>query len=398
MITHASATLPWRRSFSVHVEMYSRGSNSRGRRWSFPTCWSRMARRRRSGRGKTFAGSAPFAHRGQAHDRAERDEDEGEEPEAEREVRRNRYSRGVGEDPGQVHEELVQHEQNDAKPHEADSAPGAPVAMRDRARRVGGRVGERFRDLGGRRGGDRCGLGLWEVRGSIPSAGVTPPSFVLPDPTQGRAAVRAGVFRLADRRVRATVIAVPPAVSGDVREFAATRRARMEGPRRLDRGSGGNVGLRFRDRDEYGRVNPFHDGFLQGPCFDDLRGDRRRGGGSSCRFLLDGLRFDDLSRSRPGFPLDLASGLGRSRFGTRFRFLDALLHLGLAFERVEITQQSLPELLFRPCRIEILRYAQVYEGGLLGLKDLQTNDWRSRSRLRLPVFRRLLFPDFFCVR
>src|SRR5881409_914755 len=124
MITHASATLPWRRSFSVHVEMYSRGSNSRGRRSSFTICWSRMARRRTSGRGKTFAGSAPVAHRGQAHDRAERDEDEGEEPEAEREVRRNRNSRGVGEDPGQVHEELVQHEQNDAKPTRPIPLPG----------------------------------------------------------------------------------------------------------------------------------------------------------------------------------------------------------------------------------------------------------------------------------
>src|SRR2546426_11295222 len=106
MITHASATFPWRTSFSVHVEMYSRGSNSRGRRSSFTICWSRMARRRTSGRGKTFAGSAPGAHRGQAHDRAERDEDKGEEPEAERGVRRDPKSRGVGEDPGQGHEEL----------------------------------------------------------------------------------------------------------------------------------------------------------------------------------------------------------------------------------------------------------------------------------------------------
>src|SRR3989454_10010067 len=106
MITHASATLPWRRSFSVHVEMYSRGSNSRGRRSSFTICWSRMARGRTSGRGKTFAGSAPVAHPGQAHDRAERDEDEGEEPEAEREGPRHRHFPGVGEDPAQGHQEL----------------------------------------------------------------------------------------------------------------------------------------------------------------------------------------------------------------------------------------------------------------------------------------------------
>src|SRR2546428_4961847 len=180
MITHASATLPWRRSFSVHVEMYSRGSNSRGRRWSFTICWSRMARRRTSGRGKTFAGSAPVAHRGQAHDRAERDEDEGEEPEAEREVRRNRDSRRVGEDPGQVHEELVQHEQNDAKPHEADPAPGASVAMRDRACRIGGRVGDRFRYFGGRRGGGRRGPRPPKGCRSVSAAGNAPPT-VRPD-------------------------------------------------------------------------------------------------------------------------------------------------------------------------------------------------------------------------
>src|SRR6059036_2565172 len=111
MMTQASTIFPWRRSFSVHVEMYSRGSKSRGRRSSFTTCWSRMARRRTSQPGKTFAGSAPVANRGQAHDGAERDEDEGEEPEAEREVRRDHDSRGIGKDPGQVYEELVQHEE-----------------------------------------------------------------------------------------------------------------------------------------------------------------------------------------------------------------------------------------------------------------------------------------------
>src|SRR3989442_6122354 len=106
MITHASATFPWRTSFSVHVEMYSRGSNSRGRRSSFTICWSRMARPRTSGRGKNLAGPAPVAHRGQAHYRARRDEDEGEETEGERQVRRNRNTPGEGEDSGQVHAEL----------------------------------------------------------------------------------------------------------------------------------------------------------------------------------------------------------------------------------------------------------------------------------------------------
>src|SRR2546425_3175428 len=188
MMTHASATFPWRTSFSVHVEMYSRGSNSRGRRSSFTICWSRMARRRTSEPGKTFAGSAPVAHRGQTHDRPEGDEDESEEPEAEREVWRDCDPCGVGEDPGQVYEELVQHEQKDAKPHEADAAPRAPVAMRDCGRRVGGRVGDRLRDFGGRGGRDHRGLGLREVGGSVSSAGIAPPSFVLPDPSHGPAA------------------------------------------------------------------------------------------------------------------------------------------------------------------------------------------------------------------
>src|SRR5436309_11576850 len=51
-MTQASTTLPWRRSFSVHVEMYSRGSNSRGRRSSFTPCWSRMPGAERPGREK----------------------------------------------------------------------------------------------------------------------------------------------------------------------------------------------------------------------------------------------------------------------------------------------------------------------------------------------------------
>src|SRR2546428_11329583 len=87
MITHASTTLPWRRSFSVHVEMYSRGSNSRGRRSSFTTSWSRMARRRTGRCGKTFAGSPAVAGRGQAHDRPDRGEGESKEAKGEREIR-----------------------------------------------------------------------------------------------------------------------------------------------------------------------------------------------------------------------------------------------------------------------------------------------------------------------
>src|SRR2546427_11162308 len=99
MITHASATFPWRTSFSVHVEMYSRGSNSRGRRSSFTICWSRMARPRTSGRGKTFGGPATGAQRGPPHPRAEGNGNGGEEPEGERGGGRQRKSRGVGHEP-----------------------------------------------------------------------------------------------------------------------------------------------------------------------------------------------------------------------------------------------------------------------------------------------------------
>src|SRR2546426_6977476 len=106
--------------------------------------------------------------------------------------------------------------------------------MRDRACRIGGRVGDRFRYFGGRRGGDRRGLGLRKVCRSVSSAGIAPPSFVLADPTQRGAAGRAGEFRLADPGGRAAMIAVPTAGFGDVRELAAASRTRMERPRRLE--------------------------------------------------------------------------------------------------------------------------------------------------------------------
>src|SRR5437016_4674507 len=112
MMTQASTIFPWRRSFSVHVEMYSRGSNSRGRRSSFTTCWSRMARRRTARPGKTFAVSASIAHGRQAQDGAERDEHEGEEPETEREVWSDGDSCAIGEGRRQVDEHLVQDEQD----------------------------------------------------------------------------------------------------------------------------------------------------------------------------------------------------------------------------------------------------------------------------------------------
>src|SRR2546428_1511405 len=112
MITHASTTLPWRRSFSVHVEMYSRGSNSRGRRSSFTTSWSRMARRRTGRCGKTFAGSPAVAGRGQAPDRPDPDEDESKEAKAEREIPCDGKPGLIRQHAGHVHQDLVQGEQH----------------------------------------------------------------------------------------------------------------------------------------------------------------------------------------------------------------------------------------------------------------------------------------------
>src|SRR5207247_8843021 len=82
MITHASTTRPWSRSFSVQVEMYSRGSKSRGRRSSFTSCARRMESRRTRGGGKTFAPSATIPDGGQAEDHPDREEDAREERES----------------------------------------------------------------------------------------------------------------------------------------------------------------------------------------------------------------------------------------------------------------------------------------------------------------------------
>src|SRR5256712_13445198 len=108
MMTHASTIFPWSRSFSVHVEMYSRGSNSRGRRSSFTTCSSRMARRRTARPGKTFAGSASIAHARQAQDGAERDAQEGEQPQGQRKTRRGAHPCAIGNCERESDEHLVQ--------------------------------------------------------------------------------------------------------------------------------------------------------------------------------------------------------------------------------------------------------------------------------------------------
>src|SRR5205823_11337195 len=148
---------------------------------------------------------------------------------------------------------------------EADPAPWASVAMRDRGRRVCGRVGDRFRDLRRLGGPDRDGLGLREICGRVPSAGIAPPSFVLPDPTQRGAAGRACELRLAQRRVCPAMVAVPPSVSSDIRELAAARRTRMERPRRLDGGSDGNSLLSFGPQANHGGLNGSRKGSGKGP-------------------------------------------------------------------------------------------------------------------------------------
>src|SRR3972149_1685798 len=83
MITHASTTFEWRRSFSDHVEMYSRGSKCRGWRSSFTTCWRRMGPGSKGRRRKNLPASRALARGHQAHDRAESDEQEREEPDRE---------------------------------------------------------------------------------------------------------------------------------------------------------------------------------------------------------------------------------------------------------------------------------------------------------------------------
>src|SRR3972149_10243828 len=80
MITQASTPFPRKRSFSVHVEMYSRGSNSRGLRSSFTSCWSRIDLRRMPDPGKSF-GSVAVPYGGESDHRARRHERECEESE-----------------------------------------------------------------------------------------------------------------------------------------------------------------------------------------------------------------------------------------------------------------------------------------------------------------------------
>src|SRR6266566_2939924 len=199
MMTHASTTFPWRRSFSVHVEMYCRGSKSRGRRSSFTSCWSRMDSGRTSGGGKPFASSAPVSNRVQAHDCSDGDEDEGEEPQAEGYVRCEEGCSSGGERHREVDEDFVEHEQDHAESDQTDPAPGAAVPMDD-CRRGHGRPAS-----------DGCGgcshdggpLRLREIGWGVLPTRITPPPLILRNPAEGRATRRAGKLRSRLRRVRA---------------------------------------------------------------------------------------------------------------------------------------------------------------------------------------------------
>src|SRR5438445_3841927 len=115
MITQASTTFPWRRSFSVQVEMYSRGSKSRGRRSSRTACWRRMGPGSNTGTGKNLWGRSPaIADGGQADHRADRDEDESEESHPPFDVGCECDSAAECQGCGKVHEEFVEDEQDEA--------------------------------------------------------------------------------------------------------------------------------------------------------------------------------------------------------------------------------------------------------------------------------------------
>src|SRR3972149_2397564 len=80
MIPQASATFPRSRSFSVHVEMISRGSNDRGTRSSFTICWRRMGPRSNGDARKNLCLSGVALRRGETRDRPEGDEQKAGEP------------------------------------------------------------------------------------------------------------------------------------------------------------------------------------------------------------------------------------------------------------------------------------------------------------------------------
>src|SRR5437016_4208340 len=233
--TASRTTRAWSRSCSVQVEMYCRGSKSRGRRSSFTSGARRMESRRTRGGGKTFAPSATIPDGGQAEDHPDREEDAREEPESEGHVGSEERSAGRRKGQWKVDEDLVEDEEDHAETDQAD--PGLWISVPVRCGRGDGRGRPRHRDGG--TPDERCTFGPREIRGGVPPTGVAPPSLVLRDPSEGGPAGRARELRSGLRSVGAAGVAIPAVVLGNVRQLKTAPRTRM-----LDAGGGDRRGLR----------------------------------------------------------------------------------------------------------------------------------------------------------
>src|SRR6267378_1183802 len=168
MMTQASTTFWCKRSFSVHVEMYERGSAAFGRRSSFTSCCKRMGLVGRSDREKL---------------------------EDSQHVQGDRRRRRLADHGPDVCEEGVNDVDDEPESDKADPTPRVLMMMDEGPRREGGHAGDRFLDR--ERGcftGRRC-LWLGQVGGGVAAARVAPPPRVHRDPPEFRAAIRAGEFR-----------------------------------------------------------------------------------------------------------------------------------------------------------------------------------------------------------
>src|SRR6266571_6269864 len=220
MMTQASTTFPCRRSFSVHVEMYSLGSNSRGRRSSFTASWRRMEGGSNVGGQKNLCGSPAVPDGGKAKDRSPGHEDEREETQAPRDVGGEDNARLERQYRREVDQRLVDDEQQEAERGQSDSAARASMPMHHHG---GGLVDGPDRSFRRHGRGDRHRRPYRprEVRGRVSTARIAPPAFVSVDPAEGRAAVGTGVLRACDGRVRTAGVAIPSVVLGNVGELAA---------------------------------------------------------------------------------------------------------------------------------------------------------------------------------
>src|SRR6266566_6186735 len=129
MMTQASTTFPCRRSFSVHVEMYSLGSNSRGRRSSFTASWRRMEGGSNVGGWENLCGSPTVPDGREAKDRSPGHEDEREETQAPCDIGGEDDARLERQDRREVNQGLVEDEQHETERGQSDSAPRASMPM-----------------------------------------------------------------------------------------------------------------------------------------------------------------------------------------------------------------------------------------------------------------------------